>query len=117
MGREPVARSGLLAEREAAARVTVGHGPDESASAFALHADIPCLGASIYDVRSGWGRGSQKIRQKEQSQLICAIDTEGEGVKKFEKFADIILWKPPFSRGTREFSKISPFNVELSQKC
>ena len=62
VGREPVARGGLLAEREAAARVTVGHGPDESASAFALHADIPCLGASIYDVRSGWGRGSPKSR-------------------------------------------------------
>ena len=38
------------------------------------------LGASIYDVRSGWGKGPPKIRWKEQNQLIFDSD-KGEGVK------------------------------------
>ena len=50
-------------------------------------------GASIYDVRSGWGRGSPKSRRKEQNQLICDSG-RGEGVKKSEIFADVIVGSP-----------------------
>ena len=47
------------------------------------------MGASIYDVRSGWGgEGSQKSRRKEQNQLIYDNDKGGEGVKKSENFAE-----------------------------
>ena len=35
------------------------------------------------------GGGSPKSRQKEQNPLICDSD-KGEGVKKSEKFADVI---------------------------
>ena len=45
--------------------------------------------ASIHDVCSGWGEGgSQKSRQKKHNQLIC--DSDKEGVKKSENFADVI---------------------------
>ena len=46
-------------------------------------------GASIYDVHSGWGRGSPKSRHKEQNQLICVRD-KGEGLKK----SDVICGSP-----------------------
>ena len=49
-------------------------------------------GASIYDIRSGWGgRGYPKSRQQEQNQLICDSD---RGVKKSEHFADVIYGSP-----------------------
>ena len=51
--------------------------------------------ASIYDVRSGWGRGSPKSRPKEQNQLICESDKEGwEGFQKYDNFVDIIYGTP-----------------------
>ena len=42
---------------------------------------ISAKGASIYDVRSGWGSGAPKSRQKEQIQLICDYDKGGGGQK------------------------------------
>ena len=47
-------------------------------------------GASIYNVRSGRGRGSPKSRQREQNQLICDSD---RGVKN-SKFYRRHVWKP-----------------------
>ena len=52
--------------------------------------------ASIYDGRSGLGRGSPKSKQKEQNQLIY-----GRGVvKKTENFADIIYGSPQKGRAS-----------------
>ena len=42
---------------------------------------------------SAVGGGSPKSRQKEQNQLIFDRD-KGEGVKKSEKFADVIYGSP-----------------------
>ena len=51
------------------------------------------FGASIYDVRSGWGiGGSPKSRRKEQNQLIC--DSDEGGVKKSENFTDVMYGSP-----------------------
>ena len=36
-------------------------------------------GASIYDFRSGWGKGVPKKQTKEQNQLICDSDKVGRG--------------------------------------
>ena len=63
------------------------------------------VGASIHDVRSGWG--SPKNRLKEQNQLICDSDRGGErGVKNSENFADVMYGSPldhehlkPFNQG------------------
>ena len=48
---------------------------------------------------SAGGRGSQKSRRKEQSQLICDSD-KGVGAKKSENFADVIYGSP------REFTYV-----------
>ena len=50
------------------------------ALATALGLNAAVKGPYLYDVRSGWGGGgSPKSRQKEQNQLICDIDKEGDG--------------------------------------
>ena len=56
----------------------------------------PRRGTSIYDVRSGLGRGSPKNRQKEQNQLISDSD-KGGGGQKIRKICGRHMWKP--SRG------------------
>ena len=45
-------------------------------------------GASIFDVRSGRGMGSPKIRLKERC-CINSVHYKGEGVQKSETFADV----------------------------
>ena len=45
------------------------------------------MGASIYDVRSGW----EGVPNSEQNQLICEIDNGGGG----KKIRGCHIWKPP----------------------
>ena len=51
-------------------------------------------GASIYDVRSGWGRGSPKSRRREQNQLFFYSD-KGGGGQTIQIFCGRHIWKPP----------------------
>ena len=61
-----------------------------------------CLGASIYNVRSGWGGrpqwvgGSPKSRQKEQNRLIGDSDKEGRRGQKIPKFCGSPLYYRAF---------------------
>ena len=56
-------------------------------------AKLFCLGASIYDVCSGWREGVPKSRRKEQNHLISVCDKGGRG-KKIRKFCERHIWKP-----------------------
>ena len=51
------------------------------------------LGASIYDVRRGWGEGVPK-KQTKGTRLRESGHDKGEGVKKSENVADVIYGSP-----------------------
>ena len=72
------------------------------ALATALGLNAAVKGPYLYDVRSGWGGGggSPKSRQKEQNQLISVCD-KGEGVQKYDSFADVIYGSPLVCRRHR----------------
>ena len=76
-----------------------------------------CLGASIYDVCSGWGRGgeSPKSRQKEQNQLI-SLCYNGERGQKIPKFCVRHIWKPPWAAANWEEIAEQLGNIEELQE-
>ena len=66
---------------------------------------------SFHILRPQWmgGAGSPKSRRKEQNQLICDSDKRGGGVKKSEKFADVIYGSPLTNEwSTFETSRLCP---------
>ena len=59
---------------------------------FSLEKGV-CIWGLPY-ITSAVGGGSQKSRQKERGCVHSVRDKEGEGVQKFENFADVIYGSP-----------------------
>ena len=58
------------------------------------------MGASIYDVRRGWGEGVPKKQTKGKRLRESGCD-KGEGVKKSENVADVIYGSPLYKKAKK----------------